>query len=107
MGREPAGRSLEHAFGGIVPGRFEMVDSRGKSALDAKKLDALREKYSDAKGGEIYQPDFAAVAAQVFTGAERRKWPFADPATFLGCRSGPTRCRKPPRSAPSRARLST
>src|SRR6185295_6849338 len=24
------------------------------------------------------------VAAQVFTGAERRKWPFADPATFLG-----------------------
>jgi len=61
-----------------------MVDSRGKSALDAKKLDALREKYSDAKGGEIYQPDFAAVAAQVFTGAERRKWPFADPATFLG-----------------------
>jgi agmatinase len=52
--------------------------------LDAKKLDALRAKYSEAKGGEIHNPDFAAVAAQVFTGAERRKWPFADPATFLG-----------------------
>ena len=52
--------------------------------MDTKKLDALRQKFSDAKGGEIHNPDFAAVAAQVFTGTERRKWPFADPATFLG-----------------------
>jgi agmatinase len=52
--------------------------------MDTRKLDALRRKYSDAKGGEIHDPEFAAVAAQVFTDTERRKWPFADPATFLG-----------------------
>ena len=49
--------------------------------MDGKKLDALRRKYSDAKGGDIFDPAFAAVAAQVFSNAERRKWPFADPAT--------------------------
>jgi guanidinopropionase len=52
--------------------------------VDSKKLDALRRKYADAKGGDIFDPEFAAVAAQVFSGAERRKWPFADPATLLG-----------------------
>jgi guanidinopropionase len=52
--------------------------------MDTKKLDALRRKYSDAKGGDIFDPEFAAVAAQEFAGAERRKWPFSGPATFLG-----------------------
>jgi guanidinopropionase len=52
--------------------------------MDSRKLDALRRKYADAKGGEIFDPEFAAVAAQVFTDADRRKWPFADVATFLG-----------------------
>ena len=52
--------------------------------MDSKKLKALRRKYADAKGGDIFDPDFAAVAAQVFSGPERRKWPFADPPTFLG-----------------------
>jgi guanidinopropionase len=52
--------------------------------VDSKKLHALRRKYSDAKGGDIFDPEFAAVAAQVFSGAERRRWPFADPATLLG-----------------------
>ena len=52
--------------------------------MDSKKLDALRRKYADAKGGDIFDPEFAAVAAQVFSDSERRKWPFADPATFLG-----------------------
>jgi agmatinase len=52
--------------------------------MDSRKLDALRRKYADAKGGDIFDPAFAAVAAQVFSGTERRKWPFADPATLLG-----------------------
>jgi agmatinase len=52
--------------------------------VDRKKLDALRRRYADAKGGDIFDSEFAAVAAQVFSGAERRKWPFADPATLLG-----------------------
>ena len=52
--------------------------------MDSKKLEALRRKYADAKGGDIFDPEFAAVAAQVFSRPERRKWPFSDPATFLG-----------------------
>jgi guanidinopropionase len=52
--------------------------------MDSRKLDALRRKYAQARGGDIFDPDFAAVAAQVFTGADRRKWPFAEPATLLG-----------------------
>ena len=47
------------------------------------KLDSLREKYGSAKGGTIFDPDFAKVAKQVFLDPERRKWPFAEPATFL------------------------
>src|SRR6266498_5201380 len=52
--------------------------------MDANKLDALRQKYAGTKGGDIFHPAFAAVAAQVFSNADQRKWPFAGAATFLG-----------------------
>ncbi len=52
--------------------------------MDRKKLEALRRKYSGAQGGDIFDPEFAAVGARVFTGPGRRKLPFADPATLLG-----------------------
>ena len=51
--------------------------------MDGRKLDALRRKYGDAKGSDIFDPRFAEVAAHVFSGADRRAWPFADVATFL------------------------
>lgn len=51
--------------------------------MDTSKLKALREKYGAAKGGDIFDPHFAAVATQIFLDPERRKWPFADVATFL------------------------
>ena len=50
---------------------------------DQKKLDALRVKNANASGGDIFNPEFKRVADTVFTG-ERRKWPFAEPATFCG-----------------------
>ena len=52
--------------------------------MDKNRLEALRARYADAKGGDIFNPEFAAVAAQIFSGSERRKWPFSDPATLLG-----------------------
>lgn len=52
--------------------------------MDPKKLEALRRKYADAKGGDIHDPDFRAVAEAVFTAPDQRKWPFAEPATLLG-----------------------
>ena len=32
--------------------------------MDAKKLEALKQKYAGTKGGDIFHPPFAAVAAQ-------------------------------------------
>ena len=51
--------------------------------MDPERLEALRRKYADAKGGDIFDPAFAAVAAQAFVDPGKRKWPFAGVATFL------------------------
>jgi agmatinase len=51
--------------------------------MDRAKLERLRARYAEAKGGDIHDPHFARVAAGVFVSPDRRKWPFADPATFL------------------------
>ena len=50
---------------------------------DQAKLDALRARYAGASGNAIHDPEFARVAAGVFTG-DRRVWPFAGVATLLG-----------------------
>jgi guanidinopropionase len=52
--------------------------------MNSTKLDALRRKYASAKGGDIFDPAYAAVAATVFVDGDQRKWPFAGVATFLG-----------------------
>jgi agmatinase len=51
--------------------------------IQPTSLARLRERYSGAGGGEMHDPHFKAVADQIFRGSDRRKWPFADPATFL------------------------
>ena len=51
--------------------------------VDDAKLERLRERYRDAKGGEMYDAHFNEVAKLQFKGGERRKWPFADVATLL------------------------
>ena len=57
--------------------------------MDAKKLDALRAKYADAHGGDVFDPHFAEVAKGVFPTPDRRKWPFAGVATLLGAPHDP------------------
>ena len=52
--------------------------------MDMTKLDALRTRYSDQAGADIDNPDFAKAARLQFSEGDRRKWPFADPATFIG-----------------------
>lgn len=46
-------------------------------------LERLRQKYVNKGGGIIFDPEFQKVAASQFSG-EKRKWPFADVATFMG-----------------------
>lgn len=51
--------------------------------VDQDRLAKLRERYAGQSGAQMYDPDFKAVADGQFQG-DRRKWPFADPATFCG-----------------------
>jgi guanidinopropionase len=51
---------------------------------DNKKLDALRAKYAEAKGSDVFDPEFKKVVSLVFAGADRRKLPYSDVATLLG-----------------------
>lgn len=51
--------------------------------MDDTKLEALRARYAGAVGGDIDDADFAKAARHQFSEGDRRKWPFADPATFL------------------------
>jgi guanidinopropionase len=52
------------------------------SIMDKAKLEELRRRYADAKGGALYDPEFKRVSQTQFQG-ERRRWPFAEPPTFL------------------------
>ncbi|WP_372422881.1 agmatinase [Salinarimonas chemoclinalis] len=52
--------------------------------MDDEKLARLRARYGEAKGGDIHDPAFKTVADTQFRDGERRRWPFADVATFLG-----------------------
>lgn len=52
--------------------------------MERQKLEALRRKYANGKGGDIHDAAFRSVAEAVFNSPDRRKWPFAEPATFLG-----------------------
>jgi agmatinase len=40
--------------------------------MNPDKLEALRRKYASAKGGDIHDPAFKAVAEAVFTSPDRR-----------------------------------
>ena len=51
--------------------------------FSAADLERLRARYAGASGGDMHDPHFKAVADTMFQG-DRRKWPFADPATFIG-----------------------
>lgn len=52
--------------------------------MSEEKLARLRRLYGHAQGGDIRDPAFARVAKAQFSGSDKRKWPFADVATFLG-----------------------
>lgn len=52
--------------------------------MDHDKLARLRDRYGDAKAGDIYDPAFKAVADTQFRDGETRRWPFAGVPTLLG-----------------------
>lgn len=62
--------------------------------MDPDKLARLRARYASISGGEMYDPRFARVAAGQFNGS-RRKWPFADVATFCGLPYRPDAAEQP------------
>jgi agmatinase len=52
-------------------------------AWDNERLAALRAKYSDEKGGEIFDPRFRKVADRIFDKSGTRAAPYAGVPTFL------------------------
>lgn len=58
--------------------------------MDADKLKRLRERYQNAKGGQMFDPHFAAIAAAQFRDGDKRQWPFAGIATFLSAPARPS-----------------
>jgi guanidinopropionase len=61
---------------------------------DKAKLEALRAKYADAKGGDVFDPEFKKVVSMVFQGDTRRK-PYSDVSTLLGAPYRPEAAEQP------------
>jgi agmatinase len=52
-------------------------------AIDPSKLEALRSKYGESHGGEMFDPRFRKVADRIFTSGGTRLAPYAGVPTFL------------------------
>ena len=57
--------------------------SPGEAVYDRTKLAALRAKYADAKGSDVFDPEFKKVVSLVFASRDRRKLPYADVSIFF------------------------
>lgn len=51
--------------------------------MDLEKLQRLREKYQDAKGDDVFDPEFRKVAKLLFSGSGNRTLPFGGIPTLL------------------------
>src|SRR5579872_4732801 len=51
---------------------------------DDDALRALREKYANAKGSDVFDPEFKKVVSLVFKSNGGRKLPYSGVSTFLG-----------------------
>ena len=51
---------------------------------DNENLKALRAKYANAKGGDVFDPEFKKVVSLVFKSNGSRKLPYSGVSTFLG-----------------------
>lgn len=88
-----ARRDRPHLRGALVAPGARSADNRPMTHPD--RLAALRAKYAGATGAESDDPVFRAVADQQFSQGDRRKWPFAGVATFLGADYRPEAPREP------------
>ena len=51
--------------------------------MDKKKLEQLRAKYADARGDDVFNPEFKKVADLLFDASGKRQWPFSGISTLL------------------------
>ena len=52
--------------------------------VDKDALAALRAKYANAKGSDVFDPEFKKVVSLVFKSSGSRKLPYSGVSTFLG-----------------------
>jgi guanidinopropionase len=62
----------------------EIGTPREYAMSDNEALDALRAKYANARGSEVFDPEFKKVVALVFQSTGSRKLPYSGVSTFLG-----------------------
>jgi guanidinopropionase len=63
--------------------------------VDKAALDALRTKYADAKGSDIFDPELKKVVSLVFKSSSSRKLPFSGVSTFMGAPYRPEAAEQP------------
>ncbi len=64
-------------------------------AFDDSKLQALREKFGDGHGGDIFDPAFRKVADKIFSKSGTRLAPYAGVPTFLAAPHMPVEAENP------------
>jgi agmatinase len=60
--------------------------ARRGATLDNNKIKRLREKYADAKGSDVFDPEFRKVADMLFTSSGNRSLPYGGIPTLLDAR---------------------
>lgn len=70
------------AIAGIVV-RATAADRQKEQGLDLDKINRLREKYADAKGDDVFDPEFRKVADLLFTDPGIRSLPYGGIPTLL------------------------
>lgn len=59
------------------------ADTQKEQPVDLDKLERLRAKYADAKGDDVFDPEFRKVADLLFTGPGNRSLPYGGISTLL------------------------
>ena len=82
MGKSP-GEQIGKTNRSEAPVRPTLTEARRKMAFDESKLQALRDKFGEGHGGDIFDPAFRKVADKIFSKSGTRLAPYAGVPTFL------------------------
>src|SRR5690349_4144390 len=83
FGERPNSATWPHGRATTCVGRPAQRGRRKTMAFDKQALEALRGKYGESHGGELFNPQFRRVADKIFTKGGTRLAPYSGIPTFL------------------------